>query len=97
MTEAELLHRHPELYAAVLEVGVTQGRAAERKRVLAHLKLAEATDAMELALAGIESGSSILDESVLAEYRGAVERANIRAMVAALLAPIRRNEGRHAE
>ncbi len=83
MNEDELKAQHPELFNAVLErgrragreAGLTEGETAgvqtERKRVLAHLKLADATGAMNVARGAIESGASTTDEGVFAEYQAA--------------------------
>lgn len=80
MTEQELLAQHPELHASLLakgkEAGVAEGRAAgieegeakERKRVSAHLKMAETTGATKVAHDAIASGKSTMDEDVHAEY-----------------------------
>lgn len=76
MDEQELKAQHPELYAAVLakgkadgkEEGVKEGEAKERKRVLAHLKMADTTGATKVAGEAIASGASVLDEEVHAEY-----------------------------
>lgn len=59
--------QHPEVYAAVLNAGVTQ----ERKRVSAHLKLAKSTGAVDVAYAAIASGASTMDEDVHADYLSA--------------------------
>lgn len=83
MNEEELKAQHPELYAAIVEkarcagkaVGAEEGRAAgeatERKRVLAHLKLADTTGATKVARDAIESGASTMDEGVFADYQAA--------------------------
>lgn len=71
MTEEELLAQHPDLHAAVLAKGTLAGQATERKRVCAHLKLAKATGARDVAEAAIASGASTLDEDVHADYLSA--------------------------
>ena len=79
MTEQELKEKHPELYAAVLDKGRAEGNVAgrkegveaERKRVNAHLKMGKNTGAQEIALKAIESGASVLDEEVHADYMSA--------------------------
>lgn len=83
MNEQELKAQHPELYAAVLETGRrgghdagleagrAEGQVSERKRVLAHLKLADTTGATKVARDAIESGASTMDEGVFAEYQAA--------------------------
>jgi ClpP class serine protease len=84
MTEAELRAQHPELFAAVFnkgkEQGLTEGRtegtAAERKRVSAHLKMAKATGATDIAHAAISDGKSVLDEDVHADYSAAAMNRN---------------------
>lgn len=82
MNEEELKAQHPELYAALLDKGrrsaegaIEEARAAgvatERKRVLAHLKLADTTGATKVARDAIESGASTMDEGVFADYQAA--------------------------
>jgi ClpP class serine protease len=58
---------HPALYEAACAVG----RDAERKRVLAHLKLGKNSGAMEVAENAIASGASTMDEDVHASYMSA--------------------------
>jgi ClpP class serine protease len=58
---------HPEVYEAAVTEGVTQ----ERKRVMAHLKLAAATGATKVAHDAIASGASTMDEEVHADYLAA--------------------------
>jgi ATP-dependent protease ClpP protease subunit len=79
MNEEQFRAQHPELYAAVFEKGKAEGnksgaeagRDAERKRVLAHLKLAATTGATKVAHDAIASGASTLDEEVHASYMAA--------------------------
>jgi len=71
MTEEELLAQFPQLHAAMLAKGATQGQTTERKRVTAHLKLAKSTGATEFAFKCIDSGASVIDEEVHAEYLSA--------------------------
>jgi len=79
MNEETLRAQHPELYAAVFAKGEAKGKidgaaegsANERKRVLAHLKLAKSTGAVDVANAAIASGASTLDEDVHADYMSA--------------------------
>jgi len=71
MTEEELRAQHPELHAAMLAKGEEQGIAKERKRCLAHRKMAKSTGAVEAADKAMESGASVLDEDVHAEYMSA--------------------------
>jgi ClpP class serine protease len=71
MTKEELKSQHPELYAALLEEGQATGVAQERKRVMAHLKLAAATGATKVAHDAIASGASTMDEEVHADYLAA--------------------------
>lgn len=71
MNEEELLAQHPALHAAMLSKGAAQGQATERKRVCAHLKLAKATGARDVAEAAIASGASTMDEDVHADYLAA--------------------------
>jgi hypothetical protein len=68
--------QHPDVYAAAfaegqakgIEDGTTAGTAAERKRVSAHLKMADSTGATKVAHDAIRSGASVLDEEIHAEY-----------------------------
>lgn len=71
MTEEELLAQFPAVHASLIIKGAAQGQASERKRVLAHLKLAKSTGANEVAQKAIESGASTLDEDVHADYMSA--------------------------
>lgn len=71
LTLEQLKTQHPEAYAAALTEGEKQGETKERKRVLAHLKLAETTGANQVARKAIESGASTMDEDVHAEYLSA--------------------------
>jgi len=79
MDEAAFKAQHPELYALVFSKGEAAGHAkgveagatGERKRVNAHLKLAKATGAREVAEAAIASGASTMDEDVHADYMAA--------------------------
>jgi len=74
-----LKSQHPDVYAAILadgkkagvEEGTTAGTAAERKRVTAHLKMAETTGANDVAFKAIREGASVLDEDVHADYMSA--------------------------
>lgn len=50
-----LMASHPDVYAAVVQAGVEQ----ERERVCAHLTLAEAAGAMDVALTAIKDGSAL--------------------------------------
>lgn len=59
--------QHPETYEAAVQEGVNN----ERKRVNAHLKLAESSGAMDVAKKAIASGVSTMDEEVHAEYLAA--------------------------
>jgi len=66
MNEHELLAQHPELYAAVLNKGVTQ----ERDRVTAHLIMGESHGAMEAATTAIKSGDG-MTATIQAQYAAA--------------------------
>lgn len=55
MKISELQAQHPELYAQVVGLGVTQ----ERERVTAHLTMGEASGDMTLAVASINDGSEM--------------------------------------
>lgn len=91
MDEKELKAQHPELYAAVFakgkgegfEAGKEDGIAVERKRVSAHIKLADATGALKVAHDAIASGASSKDEDIFAEYQAAAfKRASLDASAA---------------
>jgi len=71
MTEEELLAQFPAVHASLIAKGAAQGQASERKRVLAHLKLAKTSGANEVAQKAIESGASTMDEDVHADYLSA--------------------------
>lgn len=71
MTEEELLAQFPAVHSALLTKGAAQGQAAERKRACAHIKLAKATGARDVADAAIASGASTMDEDVHADYMAA--------------------------
>lgn len=66
---------HPEVFEAAMAEGVTagaaQGAALERKRCMAHVKMAKTTGAVEVAHKAIENGASIMDEDVHADYMSA--------------------------
>ena len=64
--------QHPAVYAAA----VAEGTAAERKRVTAHLKLADSTGATDVAHKAIREGGSVLDEDMHAEYMSAAMKRN---------------------
>lgn len=64
MNPDELLAQHPECYKAVFALG----EKAERERVTAHLKLAEASQSFETAAKFIKDGSSTMTEAVQSEY-----------------------------
>lgn len=77
MNKEELKAQHPELYAAVLEEGRADGKASELKRVKAHLKMGKAAEALDVAVAAIESGASVQDDEVFASYQeAALKRRN---------------------
>lgn len=63
---------HPKLYQAVVQIGVAQ----ERKRVKAHVKMGKSHSALDVAFAAIESGASLSDEEVLADYLSAGKNAS---------------------
>jgi ATP-dependent protease ClpP protease subunit len=64
MNPEELLAKFPDCYKAVLAKGVEQ----ERKRADAHLKMGEAAKSYETAAKYIRDGSSLGDDSVIADY-----------------------------
>jgi ATP-dependent protease ClpP protease subunit len=82
-----LKEQHPELFKAVLQEGIAQGTEQgvklgveqERKRVNAHLKMAKNTGANDVAFKAIESGVSVLDEEIHAEYMSAAMNRTDRA------------------
>jgi len=85
MTKEELKAQFPAVYAAIFDegktAGVNDGQAAERKRVSAHLKasknhVAKVTGVLKVALDAIQSGASLSDEEVQAEYMNARETAS---------------------
>lgn len=75
--------QHPDVYAAAFTEGKNKGFAdgteegreagvtAERKRVTAHLKMADTTGASDVAFKAIREGASVLDEDIHAEYMSA--------------------------
>lgn len=75
MNLEQLKAQHPDLYAAIVkdakEEGKKEGEANERKRVLAHLTLADSTGATKVARDAIASGASTMDEAVHAAYLSA--------------------------
>jgi len=76
MDQNTLKAEHPELFASVQKQaheeghasGLAEGETKERKRVCAHLKMGAKCGAMTYAVKAIESGASMLDEDVMAEY-----------------------------
>lgn len=72
MTEAELLAQFPQLHASLIAQGATQGQAAERKRVNAHIKMGKSSGAPEIAEKAIASGASLFDEEIFADYQTAM-------------------------
>lgn len=66
MNEAELRAQHPELFAAIVQQGVT----AERDRVEAHLIMGEASGDMTTAIAAISSGEAMTPK-LSAKYQAA--------------------------
>lgn len=60
----ELKASHPALFAEAVQVGVTQ----ERNRVQAHLTLADASGAMDIAVEAIGSGTEANDANVTAKH-----------------------------
>lgn len=71
MTLDELKAKDPELYNQIFNSGIEAGKKAERERVSAHLKLGKASGATDKMYEYIESGESLQNESVLAEYQSA--------------------------
>ena len=47
---------HPELYSAIVAVGVNQGIQCERRRVLAHLRVAKMYHSLEEAITAVSVG-----------------------------------------
>lgn len=64
MNKIEIQAAYPEAFASILADGV----ASERRRVKAHLTMGSKSGAAAYALQCIESGSSVTDEDVFAEY-----------------------------
>jgi ClpP class serine protease len=75
MNLEQLKAQHPELYKQCVAeghaAGLAAGQTAERKRVTAHLKLAKTMNAHDVAFKAIESGASVMDEDVHADYLSA--------------------------
>ena len=74
MTKEELKAQHPEVYSAI----AAEGRAEERKRVNAHLKMGDGYAAMDIAQKAIASGAE-LDSELIADYLTAAKSAASRA------------------
>lgn len=54
ISDIEKLQRtNPELYSAIVEIGVQHGVIIERRRVLAHLQIAIMYDALEEAIRSV--------------------------------------------
>lgn len=66
MDPKKLQAEHPDVYAAIVAIGVAQ----ERDRVMAHVTLAEQTGADTIALRAIREGSD-LTQTLIAEYTAA--------------------------
>jgi ClpP class serine protease len=62
---------HPELYQAVVQVGVDQ----ERERVTAHLTMGKSHNALDVAFKAIDSGVTLNNQKVLADYFSAGRNA----------------------
>jgi hypothetical protein len=71
MTSEELQAKHPEVYAAVLALGVEAGTTAERDRVSAHVVAGKANGCLELSAKFIADGSAFTGQTVQAEYMSA--------------------------
>ncbi|GHU24429.1 hypothetical protein FACS1894164_11050 [Spirochaetia bacterium] len=70
MRPEELLAQDKTCYDAVIGIGAQAALERERKRINAHIKLGRQVGSVETALKYIESGQSVLDEDVHAEYLG---------------------------
>ena len=70
MNKEELKAKHPEIYAAILAEGHTEGVNAERDRVNAHLILGNASGDTKTAFAAIEDGSA-MTATLQAKYTAA--------------------------
>jgi ClpP class serine protease len=84
MNAADLKTQHPATHEAVRNEGVKAGNAegtsAERKRVLAHLKMGEASGDMKAAHKAIEDGVEFNDPVVQAAYMAAsMNRSDVAA------------------
>lgn len=60
--------QHSALCEELIAEGEAQGVSKERKRCAAHAKMARSTGANEVAFKAIESGASIMDDDIQAEY-----------------------------
>lgn len=60
--------QHPDVYQGAVAEGREQGQEIERKRVRAHLTLADSSGAIEVAHKAIREGVSSADEEVQAAY-----------------------------
>lgn len=68
MDLATLKAEHPGVYAKAVAVGVEQGTATEKERVSAHLTLAKASGAMEIAVKAIEEGENLTPTAMAAHH-----------------------------
>lgn len=66
--------QHPHVYAAAVQVGVTQGVEQERERVEAHLISGEAHNNMKAAVAAIKDGSE-MNSKMIATYLASAANA----------------------
>lgn len=78
MDLSKLKAEHPAVYAAVVDVGVTQ----ERNRVTSHLKCGAAANAMDVAITAINAGKE-LDAVAQADYFSASLSARDRKNISA--------------
>lgn len=79
MDEAELLAKHPALHAAMLAQGHKAGATAERKRVSAHLILAEGSGDNVSALKAIKDGDECDAVAQATHQAASMKKAQIAA------------------
>jgi len=81
----ELKMKHPDLYAQVLQEGVTQGEEAERKRVQAHMKFLDV--AKDDVVKAIDENKSFMDMLPVYAHKKVCE-SNITALQQGSPAPL---------
>ncbi len=76
MDAEKLKSEHPDLFAKVQEMGVTIGETKERKRVSAHLILADGSGDLAYALKCIKEGADASDQEVFATHSASAMKRN---------------------